>query len=244
MPISRPRHPQTSDREGRRCSTPEQLGWRVVISAGMLRGGGCFCPRSQGMDASWACTPRHEFPKTTRDRFASRWTPVRIDLMPSRSNEMKNNDQSCQREHDCGHDRRRVKAVDRRCDELRRCSVGLRRRHAEHAVWLAVRRVQPRSNVAEGCYPQANSLRDVHKAGIGGAKCCVDRCNLVTASDIARRIQRSRQLVHQYMTGQRDPGRFPPPECHLTDHAPLWRWCAWVIGLCRTTCCVGRKLEC
>jgi hypothetical protein len=77
-----------------------------------------------------------------------------------------------------------------------------------------------------------SAIRDVRKAGIGAEVLRVDECNLVTASDIARRIERSRQLVHQYMTGQRGPGNFPPPECHLADHAPLWRWCAvsyWLV---------------
>jgi hypothetical protein len=34
------------------------------------------------------------------------------------------------------------------------------------------------------------------------------------------------------MTGQRGPGGFPPPQCHLADHAPLWTWCAvsnWLV---------------
>ncbi len=77
-----------------------------------------------------------------------------------------------------------------------------------------------------------SAIRDVHKSGIGARVLRVDECNLVTASDIARRIGRSRQLVHQYMTAQRGPGGFPPPECHLADHAPLWRWCAvsyWLV---------------
>lgn len=77
-----------------------------------------------------------------------------------------------------------------------------------------------------------SAIQDVHKAGIGAQVLRVDECNLVTASDIARRIDRSRQLVHQYMTGERGPGGFPPPECHLADHAPLWAWCAvsyWLV---------------
>ena len=72
----------------------------------------------------------------------------------------------------------------------------------------------------------------VRKSGIGAAVLRVDECNLVTMSEIARRIGRSRQLVHQYMIGKRGPGGFPPPECHLTDHAPLWAWCAvsfWLV---------------
>ena len=77
-----------------------------------------------------------------------------------------------------------------------------------------------------------SAIRDVQKAGINAQVLRVDECNLVTASDIARKLDRSRQQIHQYMTGQRGPGAFPPPECHLADHAPLWRWCAvsyWLV---------------
>jgi hypothetical protein len=77
-----------------------------------------------------------------------------------------------------------------------------------------------------------SAINDVRNAGIGAEVLRVDECDLVTASEIARRIDRSRQLVHQYMIGKRGPGGFPPPECHLTDHAPLWAWCAvsyWLV---------------
>jgi hypothetical protein len=70
------------------------------------------------------------------------------------------------------------------------------------------------------------AIRDVTRAGIGANVLQVDECNLVTQSEIARRIGRSRQLVHQFMTGQRGPGGFPPPACQITDRAPLWAWCA------------------
>jgi hypothetical protein len=54
----------------------------------------------------------------------------------------------------------------------------------------------------------------------------VDECDLVTQAEIARRIGRTRQLVCQYVSGQRGPGNFPPPECHIKDDMPLWAWCA------------------
>jgi hypothetical protein len=71
-----------------------------------------------------------------------------------------------------------------------------------------------------------SAIRDVHKAGVGATVLCVDECNLVTQSEIARRINRSRQLVSQYISGERGPGHFPPPECYLSESAPLWAWCA------------------
>ena len=71
-----------------------------------------------------------------------------------------------------------------------------------------------------------SAVRDVRGAGVGAEVYRVDECDLVTAADIGRRIGRSRQAVHQYMTGQRGPGGFPPPECHLAEDKPLWAWCA------------------
>jgi hypothetical protein len=70
-----------------------------------------------------------------------------------------------------------------------------------------------------------SAIRDVRKAAIGADVLRVDECDLVTPAEIARRIGRTRQLVHQYTTGKRGPGGFPPPACHLTDNAPLWQWC-------------------
>jgi len=70
-----------------------------------------------------------------------------------------------------------------------------------------------------------SAINDIRKAGIGADVFRVDYCSLVTQADIARRIGRSRQLVHQYITGQRGPGGFPPPACVIGDEAPLWYWC-------------------
>ena len=41
------------------------------------------------------------------------------------------------------------------------------------------------------------AINDVRKAGIGAEVLRVDECDLVTASEIARRISRSRELVRQ-----------------------------------------------
>jgi hypothetical protein len=71
-----------------------------------------------------------------------------------------------------------------------------------------------------------SAIQDVRKANIGAEVLRVDECNLVTASEIARRVQRSRQLVYQYIKGERGPGGFPPPEFYLAEGSPLWAWCA------------------
>jgi hypothetical protein len=70
-----------------------------------------------------------------------------------------------------------------------------------------------------------SAIRNVRDAGIGADVLRVDDCNLVTQSDIARKIGRSRQLVHQFMTGARGPGGFPAPSCQVDDSSALWRWC-------------------
>jgi hypothetical protein len=70
-----------------------------------------------------------------------------------------------------------------------------------------------------------SAIRNVREAGIGADVLQVDMCDLVTQAEIARRIQRPRQVVHQLMTGERGPGEFPPPVCHIADESPLWAWC-------------------
>jgi hypothetical protein len=71
-----------------------------------------------------------------------------------------------------------------------------------------------------------SAIKNIKDAGIGAVVVSVDECNLVTQAEIAQRIGRTRQQVHQYITGERGPGNFPPPECHLTGNHPLWQWCA------------------
>jgi hypothetical protein len=71
-----------------------------------------------------------------------------------------------------------------------------------------------------------SAIENVLNAGLDAQVLRVDDCNLVTQAEIARRIGRSRQLVHQYMTGERGPGGFPPPACNLTERKLLWQWCA------------------
>ncbi|MGE3999293.1 MAG: helix-turn-helix domain-containing protein [Planctomycetaceae bacterium] len=68
-----------------------------------------------------------------------------------------------------------------------------------------------------------SAIEDVKKAGFDVLR--VDVCDLVTQSDIARRIGLSRQRVNQYILGLRGPLGFPPPACNITDNHPLWYWC-------------------
>lgn len=68
-----------------------------------------------------------------------------------------------------------------------------------------------------------SALRQLRSIGLNPLR--VDHCDLVTQAEIARRIGRSRQIVNQYIKGQRGPGGFPPPACDFGDSGCLWYWC-------------------
>ncbi len=70
-----------------------------------------------------------------------------------------------------------------------------------------------------------SAISDIRDSKISASVLRVDQCDLITQSEIARRIGRSRQLVNLYINGSRGPGGFPPPVCNITDGAPLWYWC-------------------
>lgn len=69
-----------------------------------------------------------------------------------------------------------------------------------------------------------SAIKNVRESGIDATILRVDQCDLVTQSEIARRVHRSRQLVNQYINGGRGPGGFPAPACSVTENAPLWYW--------------------
>lgn len=69
-----------------------------------------------------------------------------------------------------------------------------------------------------------SAIQCIRKADVGADVLRVDHCSLITQADIARKIGRSRQLVHQYMTGTRGPGGFPPPVSEISDGTWLWSW--------------------
>jgi hypothetical protein len=72
-----------------------------------------------------------------------------------------------------------------------------------------------------------SAINDVKKANVGAEVIRIDICNLVTQAEIAKKIGRTRQLVHQFVSGERGPGGFPSPVCNISDDAdsPLWYWC-------------------
>lgn len=80
-----------------------------------------------------------------------------------------------------------------------------------------------------------SAIRDVHSLGLVVRR--VDVCSLVTQAEIARRAGLSRQVIHNYVTGQRraspsEGEAFPSAACSISDEeAPLWNWCevaAWL----------------
>jgi predicted DNA-binding transcriptional regulator AlpA len=52
----------------------------------------------------------------------------------------------------------------------------------------------------------------------------VEPDDLVTMSEIAQRLGRSRESIRLLISGVRGPGGFPPPFSHLKARSRLWRW--------------------
>jgi hypothetical protein len=78
-----------------------------------------------------------------------------------------------------------------------------------------------------------SAIKDVEKANIGANVVRVEPDDLVTASEIARRLNRSRESVRQLVSGLRGPGNFPQPIAGLKARSPIWRWIdvyQWVAG--------------
>jgi len=62
----------------------------------------------------------------------------------------------------------------------------------------------------------------------------VEPDDLVTASEIAGRLGRSRESVRLLIAGERGPGGFPSPVSHLRSRSRLWRWsdvARWFRGI-------------
>lgn len=57
--------------------------------------------------------------------------------------------------------------------------------------------------------------------------------DLVSASDMSRRLGRTRASVSQLIKGDRGPGSFPIPTARVRQNAPFWKWSEVVIWLSR-----------
>jgi hypothetical protein len=69
-----------------------------------------------------------------------------------------------------------------------------------------------------------SGIRDVEAAGAGARVEHVEPDELVTMSEIARRLGMTREGVRKRVAGLRGPGNFPPPAGSLTQRSPLWHW--------------------
>lgn len=75
-------------------------------------------------------------------------------------------------------------------------------------------------------YPDALiSAIEAIQSTIAGARVVhVEPDELVTASEIAERLNRSREGIRLLISGDRGPGDFPPPASHVRTRNRLWRW--------------------
>lgn len=222
--MTRSRHP--SQHIERAVRYAENLGWRVVLSNGSCVGTTVLPERHQGrlhhqrvVHAAMPGEPRSAH--SHQSGFLP--APRRMRTRGRGKQRHMNETQACEREYDFALVLKGVHHLTTEvedalfqagCDDatlsLQYGSVAMEFSRSALTLKDAI----------------LSAIRDVRKAGIGADVWRVDACELVSPAEIARRIKRSRQLVHQYMTGKRGPGGFPAPECNLTDGQPLWSWCA------------------
>ncbi|MEX2375951.1 MAG: hypothetical protein WD942_10275 [Dehalococcoidia bacterium] len=73
------------------------------------------------------------------------------------------------------------------------------------------------------------------ESAIDGARVVhLDPDELVSMSEIAERISRTRESVRLLIKGDRGPGGFPAPATHLKSRNPLWAWTDVVTWLAAT----------
>ena len=78
-----------------------------------------------------------------------------------------------------------------------------------------------------------SAIADVRRVGMGIDVLRIDCDSLLTQAEIARKIGKSRQAVHQYIRGDCGPGGFPQPARKGASGQPLWQWCAVAQWLCQ-----------
>ena len=67
-----------------------------------------------------------------------------------------------------------------------------------------------------------SAIKDVRSAGADVQS--IEPDPLVSLSDIAERVGKTRAAVSLYATGQRGVGGFPPPVHRVSTSTPLYRW--------------------
>ncbi len=68
-----------------------------------------------------------------------------------------------------------------------------------------------------------NAIHQVESAG-GLRVDALDSAELVSMSDIAERLGRTRESVRLLVEGRRGPGHFPAPAVRVSDRTKLWAW--------------------
>ncbi len=77
-----------------------------------------------------------------------------------------------------------------------------------------------------GSYAQAltSAIAAIQRVVKGARVVHVEPDELVTISEIAERLNRSREGIRLLVTGDRGPGDFPAPVSHVRTRNRLWRW--------------------
>ena len=86
-----------------------------------------------------------------------------------------------------------------------------------------------------------SAIRDVESVGRLRVR-RVEPDDLVTISEIAERLGRSRESVRLLVSGERGPGNFPAPVSHLRSRNRLWRW-SDVVAYSGVSSLKGRSIE-
>ena len=86
-----------------------------------------------------------------------------------------------------------------------------------------------------------SAIKDIRSATIDVDVASVAPENLVTESEVAKRLNVSRQTVSLWIKGERREG-FPPPVMRLSEKSPLWQWNDVVIWLFENKIIDDRKI--
>ncbi len=69
-----------------------------------------------------------------------------------------------------------------------------------------------------------SAIQAIEQAGINAMAESVTPAPYVNISEIAKRLQLSRQSISLLVAGQRGDGSFPAPVFQIDNKSPLWRW--------------------
>ena len=67
-----------------------------------------------------------------------------------------------------------------------------------------------------------SAIQDVESTGIEVLR--VEPDDIVNASEIARRVSKTRESIRKYIAGERGSGTFPSPISGVRRGYQLWRW--------------------